>query len=66
MGVLSTRIWAREMSEGNNNHQAVSMAGNATPMMSRMKKIADISAIGMSFRFVGYKRYRDGRGKVAG
>jgi hypothetical protein len=33
------------MSEGNNSHHAVSMAGNATPMISRMKKIADISAI---------------------
>ena len=46
MGVFSTRVCAREIKEGNNSHQAVSMAGKATPMINRIKKIADMSAIG--------------------
>ena len=46
MGVFSTRVCAREISAGNNSHNAVSMAGNAMPMINRMKKIADMSAIG--------------------
>jgi hypothetical protein len=33
------------MTAGNNSHHAVSMAGKATPMINRMKKMAEISAM---------------------
>jgi len=49
-GVFSTRVCAREMSDGNKSHHAVSMAGNATPMINKMKKMAEMSAIRISFR----------------
>lgn len=49
-GVFSTRVCAREISDGNSNHQAVSIAGKATPMIKRIKKMAEMSAIGISFR----------------
>ena len=52
MGVLSTRVWAREMTVGNNSHHAVSMAGKAMPMINKMKKIAEISAIGFVLFYV--------------
>lgn len=51
-GVFSTRVCAREIKDGNKSHHAVSIAGNATPMINKMKKIEDMSAIGISFRFV--------------
>ena len=51
MGVFSTRIWAREMTAGNNSHHAVSMAGKAMPMINKMKKMADMSAIGKYLSF---------------
>jgi hypothetical protein len=51
-GVFSTRVCAREIKFGNNSHHAVSMAGNATPIINKMKKMADMSAIGISFRLV--------------
>ena len=66
MGVLSTRIWAREINAGNNSHKAVSMAGNAMPMINKMKKIAEISAIGFFLFMLRYRVYRNERGKVAG
>jgi hypothetical protein len=34
---------------GNNNHHVASMAGKATLMISRIKKMTDMSAMGMSF-----------------
>ena len=52
MGVLSTWVWAREMTAGNNSHHAVSMAGKAMPMINKMKKIAEISAIGFVLFYV--------------
>jgi len=51
-GVFSMRVCAREIKDGNNNHHAVSMAGNATPMINKMKKMADMSAIGFILSFV--------------
>jgi hypothetical protein len=33
------------MRDGNNSHHAVSMAGKAMPMISKMKKMAEMSAI---------------------
>jgi len=47
--VFSMRVCARWITEGNNSHHAVSMAGRAIPMMRRMKKMADMSAMGESF-----------------
>jgi hypothetical protein len=43
--VFSTRVWARAIRTGNNSHHAVSMAGKAMPRISRMKKMADMSAM---------------------
>jgi hypothetical protein len=51
-GVFSTRVCAREIKFGNNSHHAVSMAGKAIPIIKRMKKMADMSAIGKSFLLV--------------
>ena len=45
-GVLSTRVWAWAIKAGNNSHHAVSIAGKAVPIMSRMKKMAEMSAMG--------------------
>jgi len=39
------------------------MAGNATPMMSRMKKIADISAIGNVLSFCRLQEIQGWAGK---
>src|SRR5687768_18228222 len=63
-GVCSTRACARETTEGNNSHHAVSMAGKATPMINKMKKMAEMSAMGNPFCLVNYRRYRDGAQKV--
>jgi hypothetical protein len=43
---VSIRSWARPMRFGNNNHQAASMAGKAMPRIRRMKKMAEMSAMG--------------------
>jgi hypothetical protein len=63
-GVLSTRVCAREMSDGNKSHQAVSIAGKAMPMIKRMKKMAEMSAIGISFRLVDVRDTEVGRKKL--
>ena len=43
---FSMRVCARVTRAGNNSHQAASIAGKAMLMMSRMKKMAEMSAMG--------------------
>ena len=43
---FSIRVCARAMSDGNNSHHAASIAGKAMLMISRMKKMAEMSAMG--------------------
>src|SRR5262245_24977884 len=52
---FSIRVCARAMRFGNKSHHTVSMAGKAMPRISRIKKMAEMSAIGKSFHLVDIK-----------